>query len=347
MYIHTIRTQTTYSSGIIGFSGYTEAYRYGFQGQELDDEVGKGHGNSINYKYRMHDPRVGRFFAVDPLTAKYPWYTPYQFSGNKVINAVELEGLEEEVVIYNEGSTKPTIYKRSDYNTRTEFLKVVDQYLQAAILAPEYLWVEGSSPNANGTYNGDAAKPWNYKQTGTLYLTKDKDGTIHSFDYNPTPVDKRGYDPTYYDPLEGGAEAGNIDGKFYGKKGFYERGLPLMLSTAGVIFSGGGLILAEGAAATSYAGVGFVFSLDDITNGGSSENNTLLESLAEKIGGDIGKDLLNGAKFAVSMKDAGKSVVNLTVTLADGSSYSGAYNMINDVWDMVEASKTVVEKKTE
>jgi len=43
----------------------------------------------------MHDPRIGRFFAVDPLTAKYPWYTPYQFSGNKVIDHVELEGLEE------------------------------------------------------------------------------------------------------------------------------------------------------------------------------------------------------------------------------------------------------------
>ncbi len=43
----------------------------------------------------MHDPRVGRFFATDPLEKKYPWYTPYQFSGNKVIQFVELEGLEE------------------------------------------------------------------------------------------------------------------------------------------------------------------------------------------------------------------------------------------------------------
>jgi len=72
----------------------SDKYRYGFQGQEKDDEV-KGEGNSLNYKYRMHDPRVGRFFAVDPLTKKYPHYTPYSFSGNKVIHAVELEGLEE------------------------------------------------------------------------------------------------------------------------------------------------------------------------------------------------------------------------------------------------------------
>tara|TARA_Y100000815_G_scaffold275744_1_gene316716 strand:- start:35017 stop:35988 length:972 start_codon:yes stop_codon:yes gene_type:complete len=72
----------------------TSDYRYGFQGQELDNEL-KGEGNSLNYKYRMHDPRVGRFFAVDPLTAKYPHYSPYSFSGNKVIAYKELEGKEE------------------------------------------------------------------------------------------------------------------------------------------------------------------------------------------------------------------------------------------------------------
>jgi len=86
-------------------------YRYSFQGQEKDDEI-KGQGNSINYKYRMHDPRIGRFFAVDPLTAKYPHYTPYSFSGNKVINAVELEGLEEQVIyVYNAGKEGSILHR--------------------------------------------------------------------------------------------------------------------------------------------------------------------------------------------------------------------------------------------
>lgn len=79
--------------------GATGDYRYGFQGQEKDDEI-KGEGNSINYKFRMHDPRVGRFFAVDPLTHAYPWYSPYQFSGNKVIQFIEREGLEEDGIYY-------------------------------------------------------------------------------------------------------------------------------------------------------------------------------------------------------------------------------------------------------
>jgi RHS repeat-associated protein len=74
-------------------TGSSTAYRYGFQGQEKDDEL-KGEGNSLNFKYRMHDPRVGRFFSVDPLTKQYPWYSPYSFSGNRVIDMVELEGKE-------------------------------------------------------------------------------------------------------------------------------------------------------------------------------------------------------------------------------------------------------------
>jgi RHS repeat-associated protein len=71
-----------------------EGYRYGFQGQELDDEIKGQRGTSVNYEYRMHDPRIGRFFAVDPLASKYPWNSPYAFSENQVIHMVELEGLE-------------------------------------------------------------------------------------------------------------------------------------------------------------------------------------------------------------------------------------------------------------
>jgi hypothetical protein len=46
----------------------------------------------------MHDPRVGRFFAVDPLFREYPWNSPYAFSENRVIDGLELEGLEVTLV---------------------------------------------------------------------------------------------------------------------------------------------------------------------------------------------------------------------------------------------------------
>ncbi|MNX46594.1 RHS Repeat protein [compost metagenome] len=102
---------TTFSPDIFSYSDYypfgmlvpnrhksADDYRYGFQGQEKDDEIRGGEGNSLNYKYRMHDPRIGRFFAVDPLTSKYPHNSPYAFSENRVIDGVELEGKEVQLI---------------------------------------------------------------------------------------------------------------------------------------------------------------------------------------------------------------------------------------------------------
>jgi len=74
-------------------TGSSYDYRYGFQGQEKDDEI-KGEGNSLNYTFRMHDPRIGRFFAVDPLSREYAHLSPYQFSSNSPIALIEIEGCE-------------------------------------------------------------------------------------------------------------------------------------------------------------------------------------------------------------------------------------------------------------
>lgn len=59
----------------------------------MDNEI-KGEGNSINYTFRMHDPRVGRFFAIDLKEKMYAWNSPYSFASNRVIRYIELEGLE-------------------------------------------------------------------------------------------------------------------------------------------------------------------------------------------------------------------------------------------------------------
>ena len=66
-------------------------YRYGFQGQEIDEEW---LGGAVSYKFRIHDARLGRFLSLDPLSASYPHNSPYAFSENRVIDGVELEGAE-------------------------------------------------------------------------------------------------------------------------------------------------------------------------------------------------------------------------------------------------------------
>jgi len=65
-----------------------DSYRYGFQGQEKDDEV-KGEGNSLNFELRMLDTRIARWFAIDP----YKQYaSPYLGMGNNPISMIDPDG---------------------------------------------------------------------------------------------------------------------------------------------------------------------------------------------------------------------------------------------------------------
>jgi RHS repeat-associated protein len=68
-------------------------YRFAFNGKENDNEV-EGLGNWQDYGERMYSPRLGRFPNPDPLTKEYPFYSPFQFSGNSPIDNVDLDGLE-------------------------------------------------------------------------------------------------------------------------------------------------------------------------------------------------------------------------------------------------------------
>lgn len=62
-----------------------------FQSQEHIDDLSL---NWDSFKWRNHQPEIGRFFNVDPLAEKYYYYSPYAFSGNQVVSHIELEGLE-------------------------------------------------------------------------------------------------------------------------------------------------------------------------------------------------------------------------------------------------------------
>jgi 5-methylcytosine-specific restriction endonuclease McrA len=48
----------------------------------------------IQFKWRNHDPQIGRFIEIDPLANDYVYNSTYAFSENKVTGHVELEGLE-------------------------------------------------------------------------------------------------------------------------------------------------------------------------------------------------------------------------------------------------------------
>ena len=79
---------------------YVRGYRFLFNGKESDSGWHGTSGSIYDYGFRIYNPRIGKFLSVDPLTFSYPWYTPYQFAGNKPILAVDLDGLEEEICHY-------------------------------------------------------------------------------------------------------------------------------------------------------------------------------------------------------------------------------------------------------
>ncbi|GIV28853.1 MAG: hypothetical protein KatS3mg027_2667 [Bacteroidia bacterium] len=142
-------------------------YRFGFQGQEGDDEV-FGKDNLWAYKYRLHDARLGRFFSVDPLAGKYPFYSMYQFSGNRVIDMVELEGLEPGI----------------PFNSATE----------AALNF--------------GKYYGVFSIIENREYSATIYVYMDKDGKTKYTYNNPKRGTKSGAPPNRVKKREGKAVAG-------------------------------------------------------------------------------------------------------------------------------------------
>jgi RHS repeat-associated protein len=135
-----------YGTKIVNRGTYQTAentgYRYGFQGQEKDDEW-KGSGNSINYKYRMHDPRLGRFHSVDPLASEYPHNSPYAFSENRLIDAVELEGLEMFLV-------HGMMSDKDDWNDFRDIVEVGEHLSNSKTKNQEFDWSGGFFHFGNG-----------------------------------------------------------------------------------------------------------------------------------------------------------------------------------------------------
>lgn len=100
---------------------------YGFQEQEEQNELGL---NWIGFKWRNHDPAIGRFFNIDPLAEKYKFNSPYAFSENRVISGRELEGLEHAFYSYN-GSAQSQINKASEQVTKEDKVQAASMQMDA------------------------------------------------------------------------------------------------------------------------------------------------------------------------------------------------------------------------
>jgi RHS repeat-associated protein len=100
---------TTFGSPMPSLKFSNTNYRYGFNGKENDPETG-----TQDYGMRIYDSRIAKFLSVDPKSRQFPFYTPYQFAGNKAIRYTDLDGQEEfdqmlEVIV-NTGNSALDLY---------------------------------------------------------------------------------------------------------------------------------------------------------------------------------------------------------------------------------------------
>jgi RHS repeat-associated protein len=102
-----------------------------FQGQEHIGDLGL---NWDSFKWRNHQPDIGRFFGVDPLAEKYYYNSPYAFSENKVVAHVELEGLESYYTMDKQGEG----YDPGNRQETVEAIKTVGTFIA-------YIWHSASS----------------------------------------------------------------------------------------------------------------------------------------------------------------------------------------------------------
>lgn len=93
-------------------------------GKEKDDEI-----SLYNYGFRMYDPRLGRFISVDPVARQFPFFSPYQYAGNKPIWATDLDGLETNYTnaVDPVPSEQPLYGRRDESDPHTESLQVGKQ----------------------------------------------------------------------------------------------------------------------------------------------------------------------------------------------------------------------------
>jgi RHS repeat-associated protein len=80
--------------------GWATPYKY--TGKELDDQIGM-----YDYGARFYDPSISLWTSVDPLTAKYPNYSAYNYVMGNPIRFIDPDGMQVDDIIIP--------YKGKDY----------------------------------------------------------------------------------------------------------------------------------------------------------------------------------------------------------------------------------------
>lgn len=90
-------------------------YRYGFNGQEKDDET-YGEGNEYDFGARIYDPRLGRFLSVDPMRDKLSHLSPYGYAANSPLVLIDKDGEIPIIPLLLRGATGAVVSAAMQYS---------------------------------------------------------------------------------------------------------------------------------------------------------------------------------------------------------------------------------------
>jgi len=181
---------------------------FGFNGMLKDNEI-KGEGNSYDFGARIYDPRIGRFLSTDPATKLYPYYSPYQFAGNKPIDHIDYNGEHEWKITYIHNSsgdivqTKLQLVKYGNFSPLNPHWYNSYHYIINSDGSVSRYNIGSGGPNSNSTHRPNApsnilartdnalphinTKTWEWKDNG-LFPTKFKNISKHVWGVSNDPI---------------------------------------------------------------------------------------------------------------------------------------------------------------
>jgi len=315
-----------------GRSFSTSSYAYGFNGKRKDDNGEWGANTHYDYGFRIYNPAIAKFLSVDPLTAEYPWYTPYQFAGNTPIAAIDLDGLEEKIVSVKGGKIvfelKSTDFKPIVWNKikRTYFL----EYTKAEE-GEDYVWEDGFRKYTMGAEGKDQG--WYGPGYGTLIIDVSNAQKVIKFDTYDDPEIEGTQNVTLGESLESAAIGFdkliiNPDPKLARAEEFrssidnYVSVVTLPISGTGV-FKGANYVEKIGAAAS------LINNVDDLSGNVTNNGNTIIQN---NFGYDFGTYLKVGlAVLGIKGTIGGFSYDPISTTIGVGGDAKSAVDGMNEL----------------